>query len=51
MSFVSKQEEKAVIKVPGAYMFTICPKVEAELKECLKAAARRWRLTWKKRKS
>ncbi|WP_029542074.1 hypothetical protein [Selenomonas sp. AB3002] len=36
MSFVSKQKDKAVIKVPGAYMFTICPKVEAELKDCLK---------------
>lgn len=35
MCFVSKQEEKAVIKVPGAYMFTICPKVEQELKACL----------------
>ena len=36
MCFVSKQGEKAVIKVPGAYMFTICPKVEQELKACLK---------------
>ncbi len=36
MSFVSKQKEKAVIKVPGAYMFTVCPKVEEELKDCLK---------------
>ena len=41
MSFVSKQEDKAVIKVPGAYMFTICPKVEAELKECLKRGCRK----------
>ena len=35
MCFVSKQEEKAIIKVPGAYMFTVCPKVEQELKACL----------------
>jgi len=34
--FVSKQEEKAIIKVPGAYMFAVCPKVEQELKACLK---------------
>lgn len=36
MTFVSKQADKAIIKVPGAYMFTICPKVEKELKDCLK---------------
>ena len=41
MRFVSKQEEKAVINVPGAYMFTICPKVEAELKECLKSGCQK----------
>lgn len=36
MNFVSKQENTAVIKVPGAYMFTVCPRVEKELKSCLK---------------
>ena len=45
MCFVSKQEEKAIIKVPGAYMFTICPKVEQELKAC-----RRYLLTLRPRK-
>ena len=35
MGFVSRQEGKAIIKVPGAYMFTVCPKVERELKACL----------------
>lgn len=51
MCFVSKQEEKAVIKVPLAYMFTVCPKVEQELKTCLKKAVRRCRLTLRPRKS
>lgn len=41
MCFVSKQEEKAVIKVPGAYMFTVCPKVEQELKTCLKKGCKK----------
>ena len=41
MCFVSKQEEKTVIKVPGAYMFTVCPKVEQELKTCLKKGCKK----------
>ena len=41
MCFVSKQEEKAVIKVPWAYMFTVCPKVEQELKTCLKKGCKK----------
>ena len=36
MSFVTKQKDKAIIKVPGAYGFTICPQIEAELQACLK---------------
>ena len=41
MCFVSKQEEKAVIKVLGAYMFTVYPKVEQELKTCLKKGCKK----------
>ena len=37
MSFVTKENEWAVVKVPGAYRFTLCPGIEKEVKAYLMA--------------